>query len=156
MKLILLLSIVFVLGPTPAFADGVPNHNVPKMQVIPHCTLQQVGNTLLCTYDLETWKKVLAADVELVHLRVQLKNEEARTASLAEQVMLLTSQGRLYTTSQGLLIARVDRLTEDLIAMNLKYEKESAKSRLGSPVAWTIAAVSASVLVGFVIKDFAD
>lgn len=149
MKLTLLLSIVFALGPTLAFADDPPKYE-PK--VIPKCQL--AGD--ICGYTLAQWTEVLRADAELVHLRETLKKEEARAASLAEQIVLLTSQGRLYATSQGLLIARVDRLTEDLIAMNLKYEKENAKSRLGSPVAWTIAAVSASVLVGFVVKDFAD
>ena len=144
--------------PTSATADDY------TLQIIPKCEVFNVGSIEVCGYQYkglpnpmdEDWNKVLAADAELFHLREKIKNEERRSAALAQQVRLLTSQGKIYAESQVVLVTRVDELTKDIIGMNLKYENERAKPRIGSPIAWTVAAVSASILVGFIVKDRLD
>jgi hypothetical protein len=142
---------------TPAFADDeVPNHNVPKMEIIPHCDLKQVGNEMLCTYSLEKWKLVLKADVELVSKRKLLAKEKERSAALTLQVDGLKSQVGVYANSQKLLVERNNKLTQDLIDLDKKYQNERVKPRWGSPLAWTVAAVSTSVLAGFILKDVFD
>jgi hypothetical protein len=146
------------MAPTSATADDY----TPK--IIPKCEIYTVGGLDICGYRYkglpdpadEDWNKVLAADAELVHLREELKNEERKSASLAQQVRLLAGQGKIYADSQKVLVKRVDEVTKDLIGMNLKYENERAKPRLGSPVAWTVAAVVTAVLIGFVVKDRLD
>lgn len=156
----MLLFVAFVVGmaPTSATADDY------TPQIIPKCEIYTVGDLEICGYRYkglpdpadEDWNKVLAADAELVHSREGLKNEERRSAALAQQIRLLTTQNKTYAESQSLLVARTDKLTKDVIAMNLKYENERAKPRLGSPVAWTVAAVVTAVLIGFVVKDRLD
>lgn len=115
------------------------------------------GVGTVCGYlDIEDWKAVLKADAELVHLREVAKKEVERAANLALQVNSLQSQVATYASSQALLVARTDKLTKDLIALDKKYQDERVKPTWGSPVAWTIAAVSTSILAGVLINSAMD
>lgn len=106
--------------------------------------------------DIGDWKKVLGADAELEHVRNQLKNEQARSAALAEQKSLMLGELSAFSSSQATLVAHSEKLTRDLIALDKKYQTERVKPRFGSPVAWTIAAVSTAILAGFVISSALD
>lgn len=105
---------------------------------------------------LGDWKKILAADAELVHTRTQLKNEKKRTVNLTTQVATLRGQVDVYANTQNALVERNAKLTKDLIDLDKKYQYERAKPRWGSPVAWTVAAVSTSVLAGVLLKNVLD
>lgn len=146
MKLICVLLTVLVLGPAPAFADDTPEYEV---QVIPKCTL--IGDR--CGYTLGEWKLVLKADAELVHLRTQLKKEEARSAELAKQVEILQGQIDVHGETRKILVEREEKLTKDLIDLDRKYQLERVKPQWGNPVAWGVAAISVALLGGYVVND---
>lgn len=111
----------------------------------------------VCGYEnLEDWKVVLVVDAELTTARNQLKNERERIEDLVRQRELLTGQIEKYADTQLVLTRRNEKLTQDLIALDKKYQDERVKPRWGSPVAWTIAAVSTAVLAGFVINAAID
>jgi len=147
MKLTCVLLTVLALGQTPAFADDL----LPK--TLPACELKQVGGEQLCTYTLENWKLVLKSDAELIHLRTQLKNESARSAELAKQAEILQGQIDVHGETRKLLVEREAKLTKDIIDLDRKYQLERVKPRWGNPVAWGIAAVSLSLLAGYVVND---
>jgi len=149
MKLTCVLSIAFVLGATPAFSDEQPKYE-PK--IVPKCKLS--GE--LCGYTLGEWKLVLAADAELVSKRALLAKEKDRTAALTLQADALKSQVGVYAGTQVVLVERNLKLTQDLIELDRKYQFERVRPRWGSPLAWTVAAVSTSVLAGFVISNALD
>ena len=154
MRLICALSIAFVLGATPAFADDPPLYE-PKL--VPKCKLAKVaGGGETCGYTLGEWKLVLEVDAELVSKRTLLAKEKERTAALTLQVTNLESQVAVYVKSQKLLVDRTHELTTDIIEIDRKYQNERVKPRLGSPLAWTVAAVSTAVLGGFVVKGWVD
>jgi len=140
------LSIAFVLGGTPAFADGYE----PK--IVPKCKL--AGD--FCGYTLGEWKLVLKVDAELVSARVQLKLQDQKVTLLEEQKKDLLRQAEAISASNDLLIASNDKLRTDLIALDKKYQDERVRPRWGSPLAWTAAAVSTSVLAGFLVSELID
>ncbi len=106
----------------------------------------------VCGYDnIDDWKKVLVVDLEVGHERDQLKNEQERSANLLQQKDLLQSEVDHYSSSQKILVEHENKLTQDLIDLDKKYQDERVKPRWGSPIAWTLAAVSTSILAGFVI-----
>lgn len=149
------LSIAFVLGAmsSPAGADDAYTPvNVPACKMYKTTAGKEV-----CGYEnLEDWKRVLEADAELTHVRNQLKNEKALVDAVSKQRDLLISQVAKYMDSQLALTTHADKLTQDMIALDKKYQDERVKPRWGSPVAWTIAAVSTSILAGFVISSALD
>jgi hypothetical protein len=154
MKLIVALSIAFALGTTSrALAD-----DVYEPQVVPACTKFTVpGVGIVCGYvDVADWKKVLEADAELVLQRERAKKEGERAAALDLQVKSLQNQVAAYARTQVMLAERTDKLTVDLIALDKKYQNERARPAWGSPVAWTLAAVSSSMLAGMLIADLVD
>jgi len=145
------LSIAFVLGATPAFADPIE----PK--IVPKCSLVKAADgSEVCAYTLEEWKLVLKADAELFSNRTLLAKEKERTTSLTLQVNDLKSQVGVCLDSQKLLIERDNKLTQDLIDLDWKYQKERVKPKWGSPLAWSLAAVSTSILAGFLVKGWLD
>ena len=135
------------MAPTSARADEPYE---PK--VIPKCSIYKVGGVDICGYSFEEWKTVLEADAELVHVRVELKNEERRSASLALQVEALQDQVDVYAKSQALLVEREGKLTRDLISCDKRYQDERVKPRLGSPVAWSLTTIAVAVLGGFILQ----
>jgi len=94
---------------------------------------------------------VLKVDAELVHSRVQLRNEGERAAALTIQLTELKGQVGTYADSQSILVQRNGDLTKQLLDLDLKYQKERVKPTWGSPLAWTIAGVSTSLLAGVLI-----
>lgn len=155
MKLIVLLSIAFVLGTTsPILADT----DVYEPKVVPACTKFTVpGVGIVCGYrDVEDWKKVLEADAELVLQRERAKKEGERAEALDLQVKSLQEQVDVYARTQVMLVERTDKLTLDLIELDKKYQDERVKPTWGSPIAWTLAAVSTSILAGVLIDKLVD
>lgn len=76
-----------------------------------------------------------------------------KTTELTTQVVSLRDQISVYGESQKMLVGRVDQLTSEIIDVDKKYQFERVKPRWGSPLAWTIAAVSTSLLVGYIAND---
>jgi hypothetical protein len=151
MRQIFALLVVFVLGTTSSHADDAPY--VPK--TVPPCRMFKTALGVdVCGYDdIEDWKKVLVIDVEVVHLRTQLKNEQDKGIDLLEMKKLHLAEIQALSDSQKTLTEQNSKLTQDLIALDEKYQNERVKPMLGSPIAWTIAAVSTSILVGFVVHE---
>jgi hypothetical protein len=154
MRQIVALSIAFALGTTsPALAD-----DVYEPQVVPACTKYTVpGVGTICGYvNVEDWKAVLEADAELVLRREQAKKEAARADAMDLQVRSLQAQVQTYARTQVVLVKRTEKLTVDLVALDKKYQNERVRPAWGSPVAWTLAAVTTSLLAGMLISDLAD
>lgn len=153
MRQIYVLLVVCGLGLTPAFADDPVPAYVPK--AIAPCKLYKTTTGLqVCGYeDFEDYKKVLVLDIEVVHLRLQLKNEQERSAALLKLEELAVIQVDAMARSQTLLKEHSDKLTKQLIELDEKYQNERVKPRWGSPVAWTLAAASTAILAGFVISS---
>lgn len=115
------------------------------------------GIGTICGYAvLEDWKAVLEADAELVLRREQAKKEAARADALDLQVKSLQDQVRTYARTQVMLVERTEKLTLDLIALDKKYQNERVRPSWGSPVAWTLAAVSTSLLAGMLLAELTD
>lgn len=153
MKQIFVLLIAFVLGATSAFAD----EGRYEPQALPKCTLYKTATgDDVCGYTLDEWKDALRVDAEVVSLRMRLKNEGKKNASLALQIESLQSQVRVYAKSQESLLERTTKLTADLIALDEKYQNERVRPRWESPLAWSIAAITSSLLVGILVRDVID
>ena len=152
MKLICALSIALILGTTPAFAE--PKY---EAKLIPKCKVYKTADSgEICGYTLDEWQGVLRVDAEFVVTKYKLKKEEERSANLTAQVETLHGQVGVYAETQKILVARSDKLTVDLIALDKKYQNERVKPRWGSPVAWSLAAVSTAVLAGFLVRPLLD
>jgi hypothetical protein len=123
------------------------------MQIIPHCEMRQIGNEIICDYTIERWKEVLKADVELVYLRGRVKKEQQRSAELTLQNSALQGQVDAHEDTKGILVERNDKLVKDILDIDKKYQLERVKPRWGSPVAWTVAATAAALLIGYVAND---
>lgn len=115
------------------------------------------GVGTICGYaSIDDWKVVLEADAELVLRREQAKKEAARADALDLQVRSLQAQVQTYARTQVVLVERTEKLTLDLIALDKKYQDERARPSWGSPVAWTLAAVSTSLLAGMLLAELTD
>lgn len=138
---------------SPALAD-----DVYEPQVVPACTKYTVpGVGTICGYaNVEDWKAVLEVDAELVLRREQAKKEAARADALDLQVKSLQAQVQTYARTQVMLVERTEKLTVDLIALDKKYQNERVRPSWGSPVAWTLAAVTTSLLAGMLLSDLTD
>jgi hypothetical protein len=134
---------------TPALAEDV---YTPK--AVPSCKVYKTTAGDVCGFlNIEDWKTILKVDAELVHLREKLRIEEARSASLTLQLTELRGQVATYANSQSILVQRSSELTKQLLDLDLKYQQERVKPSWGSPLAWTIAGVSTSILAGVLISN---
>ena len=141
---------LFVLGVTsiPAFADDPPY----QPQLVPPCKVYKTSAGDVCGYlNLEDWKTILGIDAELVHDRIQLRSEGERAAALTLQLTELKGQVATYANSQSILVQQNSDLTKQLLDLDLKYQQERVKPSWGSPLAWTIAGVSTSILAGVLL-----
>jgi len=142
-----------VLGGTPAFANPPP----PRAKNIPECKLVTTKDGReLCAYELDEWVAVLKADALISHQYVILGKLEERVEILEEQKIDFQKQIAALTSNEALLIERNNKITQDLIDLDKKYQEERVRPRWGSPLAWTAAAVSTAVLAGFLIRDAVD
>lgn len=151
MRLIFGLFIASLIGVTSeAHAD-----ETYKPKIIPSCEVFQVsGVGKICGFqDIGDWKRILRADAELVSARNKLKIKNAQIEALTLQVESLEGQLGEYKGSLELCLNRVDTVSSQLIEMNKKYEEERARPRIGSAVAWSVAAVAGALLVGYVGND---
>jgi len=133
----------------PAFAD-----DLYQPQVVPACKVYKTTGGDVCGYlNIEDWKSVLRADAELVHARVRLTKEVERVTLLTLQLAELEGQVAIHASSQSIVVQRNSDLTKQLVDLGLKYQQERAKPSFGSPLAWTLAGVSTSLLAGFLISS---
>jgi len=146
---VLLIGCVLGTVPTVARADDPPYEPV----IVPKCTLYRVGDKDVCGYSFEEWKLVLLADAELVSTRKLLAKEKEKNSSLFLQVGDLKNVIDVYSGSQVLLITNNNKLTQDIIDLDKKYQDERVKPRLGSPLAWTITAAIGAMFGGYLLKD---
>lgn len=127
-----LVSLLCALGATSAHAD-------PPIEpaTFPGCEVVALDGKDVCVYrDLEDYKLVLLADVELQERRAAAPLLEAQVLDLRTAVAALE---------------RANELTERLKATNLAYEQERVKPRLGSLTGWIVAGalgVVAGVVLG--------
>lgn len=147
------LSIVFVLGmmlalSRPASADNKPTN-------FPDCVKHELSNgAMICGFtNLDDWKKVLKADVELTAKKKLLDLERRKSAQLAAQLIDYMGQLKAYQEIVSIQKDRNIELTKDVLDTDRKYQLERVKPRWGSAAAWTTAAVLAAVLSGFVAND---
>lgn len=153
MRLICVLLTVFVLGATPAHADDVQR----EVELLTECPRHVTDKGVeYCALDLEEWKRVLKTNVTYMSKVRLLHYETLKTLSLENQKSALQISLKAMAESQQVLTIRVDKLTVDIIDLDKKYQYERVKPRWGNPVAWTVAAVSASILVGFVTQQALD
>lgn len=151
MKLICVLLTAFALGATPAYADSPPKYEV---QIVPKCKLvKDAFGVQVCAYTLKEWQEVSRFDAELVSKRRLLSYTDMRFDAIVNQKTLLIEQIKACSANQALLIKREDKLVADIIAKDKELQYERVKPRWGNPVAWTVAAVSAVLLVGYVGRD---
>ena len=65
----------------------------------------------------------------------------------------MTGEKVIHPDTKEVLVERNNKLTKDLIETDRKYQLERVKPRWGNPVAWSVAAVAAALLVGYVAND---
>lgn len=125
---------------------------------IPKCVVYEMDDGVeICGFEVSVWfEQVLTVDADLVHEKAQLKNERLRTFELAKQVENLQGQISVHVDSEKLLLDRSEKLTLQLIHKDKELQDERVKSSSNSLIPWTIAAVSVSVLAGFMIKTVTD
>jgi len=142
--------IVFVLGTTSAHAD-----DVYVAKIAAPCRLYTLASgQQICGYaDIEDWKKVLVVDLELSSLREKTRLQEEKIENLEAIKQLHLKELDALTKSQETLTKANEKLTKQLIELDRKYQDERVKPRWGAPVAWSIAAVSTSILVGFIVHE---
>lgn len=153
MKLICVLLTLSVLGATPAFANPPP----PRAKNLPECELvKTTDGREMCAYTLEQWISVLKADALISHQYVIIGKLEEKVEVLTEQQIDFRKQIAALAANEQLLIDHNNKLTQDLIDLDKKYQYERVKPRWGSPLAWTLAGVSTAVLAGFVLHEALD
>lgn len=136
-----------------ALADDVER----EVQLLTECPRHVMDKGVeYCALSLEEWKRVLKTNAAYTNKVKLLHYESLKTSSLENQKTALQLSLEAMADSQKVLTARVDKLTVDLIATDKKYQDERVKPRLGNPIAWTIAAASAALAAGIVVKTALD
>lgn len=142
--------IVFVLGATSTQAHAEDSY---QPQTLPACKVYVTAAGEVCGYlAIDDWKTVLRADAELVHRRTQQQLLVERTTLMDQQIAALREQFEAQTSSRAILIDHNAKLTKKILELDVKYQDERTKSGWGDPLAWTIAGVSTSILVGFLLS----
>lgn len=129
-----------------------------RPRIVPQCTKYKLKDgTEICGYEnVEDWKKVLEADAELVLLRETAAKKGDDANNLAQQVLTLRGQVDACTDNVKILVTRNEKVTNQLIDLDKKYQDERVKPQWGSWVSWGLAAVSTSILAGVLIKSTLD
>lgn len=142
-----LVSLLCALGATSAHAD-------PPIEpaTFPGCEVVALDGKDVCVYrDLEDYKLVLLADVELQERRAAAPLLEAQVLDLRTAVAALERANAAELEARHAFEERANELTERLKATNLAYEQERVKPRLGSLTGWIVAGalgVVAGVVLG--------
>lgn len=140
-----------LLGAIPAWADDYE----PK--TFPNCHIYLVNGKTVCGYaDINDWKLVLKSDAELVFLRNKVRFMEEYQSNLEAQLRSSGRQLELASQQAILLAGETDRLTEELVALDKKYQDERVKPRWGSWLAWSVAGVSTAALAGILLFSAAN
>lgn len=148
MRLIYALLTLYVLGVTPVYADPTEPVSFPKCKLV-----GSQDGVAICGYTLDEYKLVLKADVELRMIRNVLAYERENIVLLTQQVTDIKSQLDLCIAGKSALSSRSEELTVQLIELDKKYQDARVRMSLESPIAWTIAAVSTSILAGVIVFE---
>lgn len=126
-----------------------------ELKHIPPCTRVEVqGGEQVCIYTLADFRDKLATvDFDLQECTDRKDILEFQKTWLVEQRRLLREQLAFEVDSRKLYEDRSRELTDELIAKDEELQRERSKPRVGSTLAWTIAAISSSVLVGYIVAD---
>lgn len=137
-------------APSPALGDETKPSNFPD------CTKYSLpdGRTVCGYTNLEDWKIVLKADLELTAKKKALTLERERAAQQGLVVAGLKGQVEAFKRIVAEQSSRIETLTKDLLETDRKYQSERVKPRWGNPLAWAAAAVATAALGGFVLHDF--
>lgn len=122
---------------------------------MPPCTVYVVRDVgPVCGYaELDDWKLVLGADSELFIGRQQLKLEHDRNSHLTLEIKSLEGQVAEYDHTQLMLMAQLNKVTNELVALDRKYQHARVGNGWSGSISWTLAGVSLSVLAGFILAS---
>ncbi len=151
----LLLSVfagAICLAPSSALADDtdtVSADYIPK--VVPRCLVYKTkSGKEVCGYDdIEKVRALYAADTELVDFRKTKPLIDLQLRLKTEQVVDLVVAVDAATRSGAVWEGRSMELSKQLIALDLKYQKERVKPRWGTGLSWGVAGTAVAVLLGF-------
>lgn len=126
-----------------------------KPQNFPDCKKHKLADgTEICGYtDLEEWKSVLKADLELTAKKETLAIRTSQVDELRGQVENFKGQIEVLERIVAEKDSRNKEITTDLLETDRKYQFERVKPKWGNPLAWTAAALATAVLGGFILKD---
>ena len=150
----LLLSVslgLICLAPKTASAEDDVYRGY-KPRVVPECKVYKTKDGKeVCGYEgIELVKKLYAADAELFWLRKEILNRDQRQKMQDMQSADLRIAVDGFKKSSELCTTRSDTLTKELLATDLKYQKERVKPRWGTTLSWGTAGIAGALLVGFV------
>jgi hypothetical protein len=147
MKQICVLSIVFALGATPVFADQGPQH-------LRKCELVEAKDGRdVCAYTLEDWKHALKVDRLVTRQERVLELQKKKIEFLESQKSDFQAQLKALSDNERILIDHNNKLTNDLIKLDKKYQEERVKPRWGTTFSWGAAAAAVAVLGGYIARD---
>jgi hypothetical protein len=127
-------------------------------QIIPICHVYPLadGREVCGWLTIEEVQAAYDADAELVKLRETSAAQGEQIIAFGVQISAIRAALEAERRSVIVLQASNNRLTDDVVKWNRKYEYERVKPRWGNPIAWTSAAGLAAILLGVVGKELFD
>lgn len=145
------------LAASSAGAEPYRPKTLPECEVYPLADTREVCGWVVKQADgsetLGDWQLVLRADAELIALREQNRLGAEREKELGAQVGDLRAALEVCGKSVDLARDRVAGLTAEYIAKDKQLQDERVKPRVGGKLGWTVAAVLAAGLVGYIGAD---
>lgn len=151
MLLLIVCAGAICLSPTQAVADETPAAEY-KPQVVPECKVYKTkAHGEVCGYStIEEVRALYAADSELADFRMQEPVIALQLKLKTDQVTDLKLATDAATRSGAIWEGRSKALSEQLVALDLKYQKERVKPRWGTWLSWGTAGVLGAAALGFV------
>ena len=153
-----LLGLICLAG-TSEYARADPStEDVYRPQILPECKVYKLDDEReVCGWlTIEEVTAAYSADAELVACREVSAAQDGKIKAIgiqfASAMKALLAEQRSVSTLQK----RSKQLTDDLIALNKKYEYERAKPRWGAPIAWGSAGILGAALIGIVGYEILD
>jgi hypothetical protein len=135
----------------------VNSHADVELKIIPQCLKYEITGVPICGYkNIEDVRSLYTLDAELELRRDVERLEKDKITELESQVANLRAAHESILRAGDMLKARNVELTEQLIETDRKFQKERVKPRWGNPLAWTLSAVLAAGLAGFIGHELLD
>lgn len=129
--------------------DPAPPAAAYEPKIVPKCRVAPMASgETACAYTLEQVKAVLLADAELDALRKKSSEQGAQIQALRAVVVAREREVDGVQAINLRLQQRQDALTAERLQCDRDLRAEQSKPRLGSPIAWTVAAVAVAFGVG--------